>query len=716
MTYHYITTEQQLRDAAENQILPYYKTNPVFALDLETFNHPGFTSYKPYSLRNNKLSFDIEPPETEASTALFQIGADPNIFNSQWIVDAIKIQAHVIKEVLGEVISKSLIIGQNLKYDISFLTTQFDIWPDKCRDTYIIHKVRTAGDGSESSLGALYSKYLDYGWFITETGMNFDQYIAHKKELQHSDWSKELSEQQLKYAADDVSLIFYLYKAQKEDLEKFVKYHNKSKIYDLIRLECDILTEVALMEVRGLKFDSDYVRSDIIPYLEKKADEATLEAQKLLPHKIKTKGRGKAKEEFIEYTNLRSPKLKEVFNTPNCQADTLKEHVLNHPAIPAVLKYKKAAHLLSSFTENYIQLVHPDGRHHPDYFQIGTDTGRFSSNKPNIMQIPARETLFGEISASKLFRTAYRAEEGYVLIDADFSTIEPRLIAEVFNVKKLREAFNNGVDYHGFTAQILLDTPEPPKKGSFERDQLGKTANLAMGYKAGAKKVAQLMLKYTIDSDKPIYWDEFEAQEKMDRYFEALPEVLEAQKDIEYIIRKDLDPFNSLQEFKQRRPLYTQFTKIMPRPRGFFLLEHQEIAAKNVLPRDQDQRLHPLHKWHQVIKDDGSRSYYNEWKKTIGNLSREAYNHIIQGEQANILKMAIKLLGKKLREHKEFDPIKEGLITCIHDELLVEVKLENKELGMRLVEEAMLEAGRMFLKKVPCLVEVKSGSTWAEAK
>ena len=168
-----------------------------------------------------------------------------------------------------------------------------------------------------------------------------------------------------------------------------------------------------------------------------------------------------------------------------------------------VLDWRELAKLKSTYTDALQEQIHPrTGRVHTSYSLTGAQTGRLSSTDPNLQNIPIRTEI------GRQLREAFVAEEGNVLLAADYSQIELRLAAHIADEPQLREAFANGEDIHNLTAQELF--------GEVNRDTRGraKTINFAILYGISRWGLAG-RLDVTAD----------EAQAMIDRYFERFPGV-----------------------------------------------------------------------------------------------------------------------------------------------------------------------------------------------
>ena len=130
--------------------------------------------------------------------------------------------------------------------------------------------------------------------------------------------------------------------------------------------------------------------------------------------------------------------------------DVLNDLKDKHPIVSKVLLYRQLSKLKSTYCEGLLKLLGKDNRIHSSFNQTVTATGRISSTEPNLQNIPIRTPV------GKLLRKAFVAKEGCVLVDADYSQIELRVLAHIANDKKMIEAFSNGEDIHTVTAASVF--------------------------------------------------------------------------------------------------------------------------------------------------------------------------------------------------------------------------------------------------------------------
>ncbi len=146
----------------------------------------------------------------------------------------------------------------------------------------------------------------------------------------------------------------------------------------------------------------------------------------------------------------------------------------SHPVVPLLLEYREISKLKSSFVDNLIAATGPDGRLHTTFDQLGAATGRFSSSRPNLQNIPVRS------EAGLLVRKCFIARPGFVLLSADYSQIDLRVLAHLSGDHNLVSAFRNGEDIHLRTASEVFHCA--PELVTPERRKAAKAINFGIVY------------------------------------------------------------------------------------------------------------------------------------------------------------------------------------------------------------------------------------------
>ena len=189
-------------------------------------------------------------------------------------------------------------------------------------------------------------------------------------------------------------------------------------------------------------------------------------------------------EVLFDKLNLQPPGRRGKGKMRSTAADILEEMAEQH-ALPAkVIEYREIAKLKSTYVDALPKLIHPEtGRLHTSFSQTGTATGRLSSSDPNLQNIPVRSELGREI------RAAFVAEKGKILLSADYSQIELRIMAHFSKDPVLVEAFRNGEDIHARTAQEVFGVGPLAQTGEHRR--AAKAINFGIIYGLSAFGLAQ---------------------------------------------------------------------------------------------------------------------------------------------------------------------------------------------------------------------------------
>ncbi len=210
----------------------------------------------------------------------------------------------------------------------------------------------------------------------------------------------------------------------------------------------------------------------------------------------------------VLFEKLRLPLIKKTKKTKGYSTDmeVLRELSSMHEVPGLVLKYRQLAKIKSTYIEPLAGYIHPEtGRIHTTYHQTGTATGRLSSSDPNLQNIPIR----GELG--KKVREAFVAEDGWLLLSADYSQIELRVVAHMSGDEKLIKAFKEGEDIHRATAEEVfadLDLPQDEKR------RRAKIINFSIIYGTSA---------YSLSKELGV--DVHQAADFIRRYFEKYPGV-----------------------------------------------------------------------------------------------------------------------------------------------------------------------------------------------
>ena len=317
--------------------------------------------------------------------------------------------------------------------------------------------------------------------------------------------------------------------------------------------------------------------------------------------------------------------------------ETLMEIIDKHPIIPAILEYRNLKKLISTYIEPLPALVSgSSGKLHTTYNQALTATGRLSSVKPNLQNIPIRTERGREIR-----RAFIPSRPDGVILSADYSQIELRLMAHMSGDPDFIDAFRQGRDIHSATASKIFGIPEE----ELTKEQRGraKTANFGIIYGISSFGLSQRLNIPRAESKKLI-----------EDYFRSYPKVKEYMTGMTEMAKKD-----------------GYVTTLYGRRRYL-----PDINSRN-----------------QVVR---------------GLAERNAVNAPIQGSAADIIKVAMIRLWKRLQNEN----LKSKMVLQVHDELVFDVFPGEEEILSVIVKEEM---ERVIELSVPLTVECQYGRNWLEA-
>lgn len=237
--------------------------------------------------------------------------------------------------------------------------------------------------------------------------------------------------------------------ALSENLKKQLEMTEMTKLFDDIEMPlCEVL---ASMEFYGVKADAEGIKA-FGEDLKIKIDELTSQIYMYAGKEFNIASTKQLGEVLFEDLGL--PAKKKTKSGYSTNADVLESLMDKHPIVPLIVEYRTLTKLNSTYVDGLLKLIHPDGRVHSVFKQTETRTGRISSTEPNMQNIPVRKEI------GRNMRKFFVAEDGYTLLDADYSQIELRVLASVCGDKNMQEAFSEGRDIHTSTAAQVFDIPE----------------------------------------------------------------------------------------------------------------------------------------------------------------------------------------------------------------------------------------------------------------
>lgn len=249
--------------------------------------------------------------------------------------------------------------------------------------------------------------------------------------------------------------------------------HGEEKILD--EIEIPLAKILASMELRGFKIDPEGIRdfgkelSSTIAETEERIYELCGEKFNILSPKQLG---------VVLFEHLGLPAKKKTKSGYSTNADVLDDLRKYHPAIDEILEYRKLTKLRSTYVDGLLNALAPDGRVHTRFNQKETRTGRISSLEPNLQNIPIRTELGSRM------RGFFVAKEGYILVDADYSQIELRVLAHLSGDENMISAFTGGTDIHTQTAAQVFGVPEDYVTSQMRSS--AKAVNFGIVYGIGA--------------------------------------------------------------------------------------------------------------------------------------------------------------------------------------------------------------------------------------
>ena len=516
-------------------------------------------------------------------------------------------------------------VGQNIKYDLIVLK-KYGIDIEPIEDTMLLSYTVDAGNNrhnmdvlSEVHLGHKTLSYKD----LVGTG---------KKQLNFSDVNLEDA---TKYAAEDADVTLRLYNILKSRVDE----EKLNKIYEVF--EKPMIKLLSKLETNGIKIDDSYLKK-----LSKKFGERLISKEKEI-FKLSGKefniGSPKQLGEII-YNDLKIAKLKKTKKGSLATNAKVLEDLASsgHKFPKLVLEWRQDSKLKSTYTDALQDHIDSKTKRvHTSFLLAATNTGRLASSDPNLQNIPIKTTDGKEI------RKAFVAEEGNILISADYNQIEMRILADMADVKELKKAFKNNQDIHSLTASQVFGAPL--NKVNDEMRRKAKAINFGIIY-----GITQYGLA------KQISVSNQEAKDFIDEYFKKFPEI------------KD----------------YMNTTIKFCRKNGYV----NNIFGRRIHLRGIND------------KNFSIRSFQE----------RAAINAPIQGSAADIIRLAMIEVDKKIEKEKK---INAKMLLQIHDELVFESSLKNQKDNEKQISKVMssISSSEHHMFSIPLEVSVNSGYNWGEA-
>ncbi len=582
----------------------------------------------------------------------------------QYVIDVRGIDISIFKPLFEKDI---LFVGQNLKFDYNMLK-RYNIYVKNIYDTMLAEMILENGKFSMKevvknkafSLKSLCQKYLDIS-------------IGKEVRDEFSSWGNApFTISQILYGAKDVIFPLQIRNIQKVLIERY-------ELKKTLSLECKAVLSLADIEYNGIYLDSEkWIEANDKMKLELK--QVLIDLDKILIEKdLKYKSKlvqlnlfsDVFQDEYrrLTYVNWDSPLqvikiLTEIFDIyPKDKYGKLSSGKkalegldTRPPIVKTLLRFRVMSKAVNSFGARFLrEHRHSDGRIRTTFNSI-VETGRVSSRKPNMQQIPS----------DKSFRSCFTAAEGKNLIIADYSNQEGRIMADRSGDKSYIDFFNNGDgDAHSFIARTMfsaaegkfVDVQNDENHPNYHLRQKGKILNFFISFGGSA---------YTLSSTLKIPLEESEYL--IENFYKGFPGLK---------VMFDENANVSLDKGYIRTNSITNRIRWM---RGW--KRYQELTQRNKKSLTKDE--------------------FSEMSKIRGSVRRRGMNTPIQGTAGDMTKTALILIRNKLLQNGIIPfgdaPIK--IVNVIHDEIVIEALIEFTELAVKILQESMETAGNYFVNRV----------------
>ncbi len=445
---------------------------------------------------------------------------------------------------------------------------------------------------------------------------------------------KRLAEEYAHIIADENTSLSFLtayFPAVFDELIKKINENGQQQLID--EIEMPLARVLASMEKEGFLIDKAGIENFGIE-INNKAQNLVKEIFDEVGYEFNLNSPKQLGEALFDKMSL--PAKKKTKTGYSTNAEVLEGLAEKYPVVAKILEYRTLSKLKSTYCDGLVKVIDKDGRVHSSLNQTETRTGRISSSEPNLQNIPVRSEL------GKEMRKFFVAKPGCVLIDADYSQIELRVLASCADDKNMIDAFNNGDDIHTITASQVFDLP--PMMVTPVMRSRAKAVNFGIVYGIGAFSLSKNIGVTVKEADKYIkdYLNNFSGVR-------------------DYMIK-------TVEDAKKNGFVASQFGRRRYLP---------EIQSSNAIIRASAERM--------------------------------AMNMPIQGTAADIIKIAMVKVFKKLEEQK----FNAKLILQVHDELIIEAPEDEKDKVALILKNEMENAVKM---KVLMQADVGTGKTWYEAK
>lgn len=511
-------------------------------------------------------------------------------------------------------------IGQNLKKDIKVLAKYKLDLRGNLFDTMIAHYL--INPDMRHSLDVLGETYLNYTPVFLEE-------LLGKGKNQKSMRSISL-EQQTEFGVENADVIYQL----KQFFSPELKEAKTENLFN--EIEIPLIRVLADMELEGIRMDKEFLKG-LSGELEKDIAELEKDIYNAAGEEFNIGSPKQLGLILFEKMKLVEKPKKTKTGQFSTSEDILSALAQEHKIVRQVLDYRGLVKLKNTYVDALpLQVDKATGRVHTDYVQTTAATGRLSSNNPNLQNIPIRTERGREIRKAFVPR-----DENHILLAADYSQIELRIIAALSQEDTMIQAFRSGEDIHASTAANVFKVPI--EEVTREQRSNAKTVNFGIIYGVSAFGLSN----QTSLSRK-------ESKELIDTYYQTYPKLRN------------------------------------------FISEQVDLARENGY-------VHTVLGRRRYLRDINSRNAV-----VRGAAERNAVNAPIQGSAADIIKLAMINIRKKLKDGN----YRTKMLLQVHDELVFDVWKDELEELKILIKTEMENA---YTLEVPLDVDLGTGSNWLEA-
>ena len=381
-------------------------------------------------------------------------------------------------------------IGQNIKFDFIILFKR-GIEMNTLEDTMLMSYVLDAGK-NRHNMDTLSKIHLDH------SPLSFKELVGTgKKQINFSEVEIKLAKN---YAAEDADITYRLFKI----LQKNLKAEKLTNIYEIF--EKPMIKILAFMEINGVKIDKQFLKK-LTKKFETKIQFLEKEIFKISKKEFKigsTKQLGEIMYNDLKISNTKKTK-KGSFATSAAVLEDLAFKGYDLPKL--VLEWRQLSKLKNTYSDSLPEHINLNTKRvHTSFLLAATSTGRLASSDPNLQNIPIKT------EDGKDIRKAFVAEEGKLLISADYNQIEMRILSDLADVKELKKAFSNNEDIHSLTASQIFNVNL--KEVTSDMRRKAKAINFGIIYGISQYGLA-----------KQINVSNNEAADFLESYFAKFPEI-----------------------------------------------------------------------------------------------------------------------------------------------------------------------------------------------